>query len=219
MADWGTFWAKYGSTVIASLIRHIELSLAAEALGFVIGMPAGILLTRNERVAKAVLSVFGVLNTIPSLVMLGVAMVVLGLGFLPALFVLFVYSLLPILSNTYTGIMGVEERYLRAAKGMGMDEWQVLTKVQLPLAAPVIIGGIRISMVYIISWATLGAFIGAGGLGDLIWSGLASYNIPLVFAGAIPATLLALAMSFLIGMLQKAVTKRSFHENAKGGGV
>ena len=161
-----------------------------------------------------VLAVFGVVNTIPSLVLLGVAMIVLGLGFVPAVAVLFVYSLLPIMRNIYTGIRGVDGKYIKAARGMGMSRMQILQRIQIPLALPVIIAGIRLSAIYIISWATLSAFIGAGGLGDLIWMGLQSFHYGMVLAGAIPATLLALATSFLLSWAEKAATRHMFR--AKG---
>ena len=147
--------------------------------------------------------------------LLGVAMVIMGIGFLPATTVLFIYSLLPIMRNTYTGIKGVDEKYIKAAKGMGMGRMQRMTKIQIPLALPVIIAGVRLSSIYIISWATLSAFIGAGGLGDLIWMGLQSYNFNLVLCGAIPATLLAFAASLVLTFAEKLASNSLHH----GGGA
>ena len=200
-ANFGDIWT--------AIYEHIIISLTAVVLGILIAFPVGILLTRNKRVARVVLAVFGIVNTIPSLVLLGVAMVLLGLGFVPAVAVLFVYSLLPIMRNTYVGISEVDPQYIKAAKGVGMSSMQTLVRVQIPLALPVIISGVRLSTVYVISWGTLSTFIGAGGLGDLLWGGLNSYNYNKVFSGALPATLLALLASFLLSMVERLVRRRS----------
>ncbi|MGI6175634.1 MAG: ABC transporter permease [Christensenellales bacterium] len=203
------FFSENSNMVLTALYQHVLISVVAVVAGIIVALPAGILLTRNRKVASVVLAVFGVINTVPSLVLLGVAMMILGLGFGPAVSVLFVYSLLPIMRNTCIGIQGVDPKYLKAARGMGMSRMQILIKVQLPLALPVIIAGIRMSSIYIISWATLSAFIGAGGLGDLIWSGLQSYNYNMIFCGAIPATILALLVSFLLSFAEKKAVKYS----------
>ena len=184
--------------ILTALGQHVAISAAALLLGIVVAVPAGVALTYRPKLASAVLALFGVVNTIPSIVLLGVAMIVLGLGFAPAVAVLFLYSLLPILRGTYTGIREVSPKCIKAARGMGMSRMQMLRLVQLPLALPAIITGIRLSTIYIISWATLSAFIGGGGLGDLIWMGLQSYNFNLVLCGAIPATILALLVSALL---------------------
>lgn len=192
--------------------QHIAISFTAVLLGFLIAFPCGILLARSPKAAGVTLGIFGVVNTIPSLVLLGVAMMVLGIGFVPAVAVLFLYSLLPIMRNTYIGIKDVDPQYIKAATGLGMNRMQLLRRIQIPLAAPVIIAGIRLSAVYVISWGTLAAFIGAGGLGDLIWMGLQSYNYNLVFSGALPATILALVVSFLLSMVEKLFQRRRHEE-------
>lgn len=207
MGDLFTFLSENRDMVLTAIREHVMICLVAELLGVLVALPAGILLTRNRRAASLVLGIFGVVNTIPSLVLLGVAMIVLGLGFVPAVAVLFVYSLLPIMRNTYTGLIGVPPKYIKAAKGVGMSRAQRLIKVEVPLALPAILTGIRLSTIYIISWATLSAFIGAGGLGDLIWSGLQSYNYTMVMAGALPATLLALLASFLLNAAERRANR------------
>jgi osmoprotectant transport system permease protein len=217
MSSFAAFLSKDGGLVLTAVSQHLLISVTAMSLGILVALPAGIFLTRRKKTAAAVLGFFGVVNTIPSLVLLGAAMIVLGLGFAPAVSVLFVYSLLPIMRNTYTGIKNVEPKYVKAAKGMGMSQLQILQKVQIPLALPVIIAGVRLSSIYIISWATLSAFIGAGGLGDLIWMGLQALNYGMVFAGAIPATFLALLASFLLSWAERAATSYSFHaKEARG---
>lgn len=208
------FLAKEKGLALAAVGQHVHISLIAVALGILVALPLGIFLTRHKKAASIVLGIFGVVNTIPSLVLLGVAMILFGLGFVPAVAVLFVYSLLPIMRNTYTGIKSVDAKYIKAARGMGMSPFQLLQKVQIPLALPVIIAGIRLSTIYIISWATLSAFIGAGGLGDLIWMGLQSYNYNMILAGAAPATVLALLASFLLSWAENVATKHTFE--AKG---
>lgn len=214
MADFFRFVANNTELIWTAVRQHIIICLVAEICGLLVALPLGIFLTRHKKAANIVLTVFGVINTIPSLVLLGVAMIVLGLGFVPAVAVLFIYSLLPIMRNTYTGITEVDAKYIKAARGMGMSRWQILRLVQVPLAMPVILSGIRLSSIYIISWATLSAFIGAGGLGDLIWMGLQSYNYSMIFSGAVPATILALLVSFLLTRAEHAATRRSFREGS-----
>jgi osmoprotectant transport system permease protein len=191
-----------------SLLRHIELVVISVLLGIVISIPLGIFLSRHRRMAGPVLAVAGTIQTIPGLVMLGFALILFGIGMRPALAALSLYAILPILRNTYTGITEVEARYIDAGRGIGMTSMQILAKVELPLALPSIVSGIRISTVYIVSWATLAGLIGAGGLGDLIWTGLSNYNSRYILAGAIPSAVLAFLFSGLIGLLQKALTPR-----------
>ena len=200
---------KSSGDILRAVGQHAAISAVAITLGIIVAVPCGIMLTRHKKAADTVLGIFGVVNTIPSIVLLGVAMIVFGLGFAPAAAVLFIYSLLPIMRATYTGISGLNPKYLKAARGMGMSDMQILRSVQLPLAAPAILTGIRLSSIYIISWATLAAFIGAGGLGDLIWMGLLSYSFNLMLCGAIPATLMSLLVSAL---LTKAVKLSSRHK-------
>ncbi len=206
--------AKDSHAILTAVCQHIGISAAAILLGILVAVPVGILLTRHTRAAKIVLGIFSVVNTIPSIVLLGAAMILLGIGYLPAVAVLFVYSLLPIMRGTYTGIMEVSPKALKAATGMGMSRSQLLRLVQLPLALPSIITGIRLSAIYIISWATLAAFIGGGGLGDLIWMGLQTYNFNMVLCGAIPATVLSLLVSFLLSRLIRRAGRHKSEEVA-----
>lgn len=203
---------KRQHTLLTATLQHINIALLAVLIGSVIAIPAGIWLTRNKKIAGVILGISGVAQTIPSLVLFGLALPVFGLGFKPALIVLSLYSILPVLRNTYTGISEVDEKYVQAARGMGMSGIQRLYMVELPIALPVIIAGIRISLVYIISWATVGALIGAGGLGDLIWTGLQSYDRNLIIAGAVPASILALSASLIVGMVQKTATPRGMRK-------
>lgn len=195
-------------TVMSALLTHMQMSFLSILIAILIAVPIGILLTRHEKAAKIVLAAAGVIQTIPGLVMLGIGLLLFGLGLLPSVIVLVAYAVLPILQNTYTGIREVDGLYTEAAKGIGMSNAQILLKVEMPIAVPAIVAGIRLSTVYVISWATLAALIGAGGLGDLIWTGLSCYDTNMILAGALPASLLAIAAGLVIDLIQKAVTPR-----------
>ena len=208
------FIEKNQAEILRSIGRHLELVGLSVLAGILISIPLGIYLTRHQTLAGPVLALAGMIQTIPGLVMLGVALLLFGIGMLPALVVLSLYAILPILRNTYTGIIQVDRGYIEAARGIGMTQAQVLFRVELPLALPAIISGIRISVVYILSWATLAGLIGAGGLGDLIWTGLSTYNTSYILAGAVPSAILALAASGLIGFAQRALTPRGLRRRS-----
>jgi len=202
------FLLENQNILVDSLIRHIVLVGISVFVGIVISVPLGIFLSRYRKLANPVLAATGTIQTIPGLVMLGFALILFGIGMVPALVVLSLYALLPILRNTYTGITGVDKSLIEAARGIGMTNTQTLFRVELPLAMSSIISGIRISTVYIVSWATLAGLIGAGGLGDLIWTGLSTYNSNYILAGAIPSAILAIVLSGLIEILQRFFTPR-----------
>ncbi|MDW0108457.1 osmoprotectant update ABC transporter permease/substrate-binding subunit OpuFB [Sporosarcina aquimarina] len=186
------------SELASALLEHIQISLIALVFAVLISIPLGIYLTNKQRIAESVIGASAVLQTIPSLALLGLLIPLLGIGKVPAIIALVAYALLPILRNTYTGIKEVDPSLKEAATAMGMTTWKRLTKVELPLAMPVIMAGIRTSMVLIVGTATLAALIGAGGLGDLILLGIDRNNPSLIVLGAIPAALLALAFDFLL---------------------
>lgn len=152
------------------------------------------------------IKVVGVFQTIPSLALLSIMITLFGIGKIPAVIALFLYSLLPILRNTYVGIKSVDATYLDAAKGMGMSQMQRLLQIELPLAMGVIMAGIRVPTVYVISWTTLAAYIGAGGLGDYIFNGLNLYRMDLVMMGTISITLLALVSDALLKRSEQKLT-------------
>jgi len=202
------FCIDHQSDIFNCLVRHFQLVGISVAVGMLIAIPLGIFLSRFKLFARAVLRIVGMIQTIPGLVMLGFALLLFGIGLPPALFVLSIYAVLPILQNTYTGITEVEKSYIEAAKGIGMTNGQILRKVELPLALSSIVGGLRTSVVFTVSWATLAGLIGAGGLGDLIWTGLATYNTNYILAGAIPSAIVAIALSGLVSVIQKSITPR-----------
>lgn len=197
-----------GNDVLEALKIHVQLSSLSILIAVLIAIPTGIILTRHDRAAKAVLAVAGIIQTIPGLVMLGMGLMLFGLGSKPAVIVLVAYAILPIIQNTYTGIKEIDILYIEAARGIGMSQSQILFKVEIPLGLPAIVAGIRLSVVYIISWATLAALIGAGGLGDLIWTGLSSYDTNMILAGAIPASILSIIAGLVIDLIHRAVTPK-----------
>ncbi|MFD1430051.1 ABC transporter permease/substrate-binding protein [Lacticaseibacillus mingshuiensis] len=199
---WQTFLDQRGA-LVQQLGQHIELSLLALLVAVVIAVPLAIWAQPHKRAANFLLQLTGILQTIPSLAVLGLLIPLVGIGNPPTLIALVIYALLPIFQNTYVGLDEIDPAYKEAAEAFGMSRWRKLVKVELPLAMPVIIGGIRTAMVLIIGTATLGAFIGAGGLGTMIMTGI-NANIPaMTFIGALAAALLALAFSAGLSVLQK----------------
>ena len=196
--------------IVRWVLQHIALTLVAVLLAVVVAIPSGIFLTRRTALAGPVLGIAGVIQTIPSLALLAfmIPLPGLGLGARSAIAALFLYALLPIVRNTYTGIRGVDPDLLEAATGMGLTDSQRLWRVELPLATPTIMAGIRTSTVISIGVATLAAFIGAGGLGEPILTGLQLNNMSLVLAGAIPAALLAIVADLALGRLERRLSAR-----------
>jgi len=208
MGSFITFVQVRGGQILALTLEHLYLTGLAMGLAILIGVLLGILLTRFERLATPVLGTASVIQTVPSLAILGFLIPLLGIGFAPAIVALFLYALLPIIRNTYTGVIGVDPAIIEAAVGVGMTQRQVLTLVRLPLALSVIMAGIRTATVICVGIATLCAFIGAGGLGELIFSGISMVNANMILAGAIPAALLALILDFVLGRIEKMLAPK-----------
>lgn len=191
-----------------ALQEHIFLVFVSLAIATLISVPLGVLLTGVRRYAEPVIGVTAVAQTIPSLALLGFMIPILGIGTKNAIFALSVYALLPILRNTYTGILEVDQSAVQAGRGLGMTRGQILWKIELPLAFPVIMAGIRTATVITIGVATLATFVGAGGLGDVIMRGIATRNDSLTLLGAIPAALLAIAVDFTLKRIETWVTPK-----------
>ncbi|MFB5663113.1 ABC transporter permease/substrate-binding protein [Alteribacillus sp. HJP-4] len=184
--------------------EHIYMSVLSLLCAVLIAVPLGIMLSRKQKIAEPVIGVAAVLQTIPSLALLGFMILLLNqIGTVPAVVALTAYALLPVLRNTYTGIKGVDPSLIEAATGMGMSSMQRLQKIELPMAMPVIMAGVRTSMVLIVGTATLAALISAGGLGDFIMTGIDRANNAYILLGAIPAALLALFFDFILRMMEK----------------
>ena len=190
------------SQIILKISEHLFLSMLALALGVLVAVPLGLLISRNEKAANFVIGVSSVLQTIPSLALLAIMVPIFGVGKLPAVLALFVYSLLPILRNTVLGMNSVNKDIVDAAKGMGMKASQIIFKVQVPLSVGVIMSGIRLSAIYVIAWTSLAAYIGAGGLGEFIFNGLNNFNFPMIITGTIPITIMALIIDGFLGLLE-----------------
>ncbi len=202
----GTFLHRYGAEIGRLTFEHLWLTATAMLLAAAIGLPVGVLLTRRQRWARPVLGVANILQTIPSLALFGLLLPVPFLGDRAArlaVVALTGYALLPILRNTYAGINSVDPALIDVADALGMTGWQRLRKVELPLAASVILAGLRTATVTCVGVATIAAAIGAGGLGELIFRGVASVDNGLVLAGAIPAALLALCADGVLGLAEK----------------
>ena len=177
--------------IFAAFQRHILLCALSIGLGTITAVSLGTYLYYRPRAAALWLGLTGALQTVPSLALYGLLLPVLGIGILPAVTALTLYSLTPILRATLVSLREVDPVLIEAARGIGMSRRQILRRVLLPLALPAILSGIRMSTMYIISWATLAAFIGAGGLGDLVLGGIYNYDLRLILTGALPAVLLA----------------------------
>lgn len=203
LAEFFSFVQEQSDKLLVQTVEHLGLTCISLLVAVLIGMPLGILITRRRNLASAVLGFTGALQTIPSIALLGFMIPILGIGIVPAIVALFLYALLPIVRNTYTGIEEVSNTVKEAAKGMGMSDMQVLVKVELPLALPVIFAGIRTATVINVGVATLAAYIAAGGLGEFIFGGIALNNTTMILAGAIPSAVLAIALDFLLGRLQR----------------
>lgn len=200
------FFAENYLLIGEKLLEHLYISVVSLAMGIVVAVPLGILLSKYEKISNGVMGVASVLQTIPSFALLALMIPVFGVGKKTAIAALFIYSLLPILRNTFLGLTSVTPSAVDAAKGMGMEERQILTKVKIPLALPVIMSGIRLSAVYVLAWTTLAAYVGAGGLGDFIFNGLNNYVPPMILWGTIPITALALLTDYLFGKLEKRLS-------------
>lgn len=197
------------SELLLALFEHIQIALISLLLAVLIAVPLGIFLTRRQKAAESIIGTSAVLQTIPSLALLGLLIPLFGIGKIPAIIALVAYALLPILRNTYTGINEVDSSLKEAARAMGMNTRQQLIKIEMPLAMPVIMAGIRTAMVLIVGTATLAALIGAGGLGDIILLGIDRNNSTLIVLGAIPAALLAVLFDLLLRRFERLSFKRT----------
>ncbi|MBI4787614.1 MAG: ABC transporter permease [Chloroflexi bacterium] len=189
--------------------QHLTLSLTALAISLIVCLPLGIWIARRAGLAQVVINVFNSLRVLPSLAILFLALPYLGLGFTPSLVALVVLAFPPVLVNTYAGIRHVDPAAIEAAYGMGMAPPQVLSRIELPLALPAIIAGVRTAAVEVISSATLATFIGGGGLGDFITLGFALYDVRIMLVGAIPVALLALGSEAVLALLEYLLGRRA----------
>ena len=206
--------SAYGGMLLKAIGVHTLYVIISVACGSLLGLGFGILLSRAPRWSGIILPIVSIFQTIPGLVFIGVLFLLLGMVPWTVIIALSVYAMFPVMKNTYTGILEVDKGYVEAAKGCGMTAFQTLLQVELPLAMPTIIAGLRMAAVYTVSWTVLAAMIGLGGLGDLIYQGTSSNNNTLILLGAIPAAVLAILIGGLIDRLQKKVTPRGLTKEA-----
>ncbi|CAM3970610.1 MULTISPECIES: choline ABC transporter permease OpuBB [Bacillus] len=200
------FLQTNGGELLYKTYEHITISLIAVILGVLVAVPLGVVLTRMKKGAGTIIGIVNIIQTLPSLAILAFFIPLLGVGKVPAIVALFFYSVLPILRNTYTGIRGVNKNLLESGKGIGMTPTEQVRLVELPLAAPVIMAGIRTSTIYLIGWATLASFIGGGGLGDYIFIGLNLYQPEYIIGGAVPVTILAIVIDYVLAVAERKLT-------------
>lgn len=202
------FLAQHGNEILEATLEHVWLVGATMLLAIAIGVPLGILVARRPWLSKPILGGANIAETIPSLALLGFLLPVPWLGARAdrlTITALTLYALLPIIRNTATGITGIDHAVREAARGMGLTERQILFQVELPLSVSTILAGVRVSTVLTIGIATIAAAVGAGGLGEFIFRGLAMVNNQLILAGAVPAALLALGADFLLSIAERVL--------------
>lgn len=205
----------YGAMLGHAILVHTGYVLICVTVGFFLGLLLGVALSRTPRISGIVLPVISVFQTIPGLVFIGLLFLWLGMVPMTVIIALSIYAMFPVLKNTYTGLLGVEQKYLEAAKGCGMSQLQSLLRVELPLAMPRHYRRASVCLLSnTVSWAVLAAMIGLGGLGGFVYQGTSSNNNTLILLGAIPSALLAVVIGALVDLLQKRVTPRGL---LKGG--
>lgn len=200
------FLQQNGAEILQHTGEHLYLVAISTGIAVLIGVPLGVLLTRQPRLSAGVLGFANVMQTIPSLALFGLLIplpIVGGIGGNTAIAALILYALLPIIRNTYVGITGVDAAVREAGRGMGMTDWQLLVQVEFPLAASVILSGIRVATVITVGVATIAAAIGAGGLGVFIFRGVAIVDHGLILAGAVPAALMAIAFDMALAGVEQ----------------
>ena len=202
----------YGAMLAKAIGIHTVYVLVSVACGFCLGLLLGILLSRVPKWSGIILPVLSIFQTIPGLVFIGVLFILWGNTASTVIVALSVYAMFPVLKNTYTGILGVEEKYMEAARGCGMSPLQALLRMELPLAMPTIIAGLRMAAIYTVAWTVLAAMIGRGGLGTFVYQGVASNNNTLILLGAIPAAILAILFGAVIDRFQRKVTPRGLRK-------
>ena len=193
---------------IAAVVQHIKLSAFALFVGILVSIPLAVTVARYPRTALVTVNITNLGRGVPDLAILALLLIPLGLGFWTAAVALVLLSIPPILINTVTALNQVDDKVIDSARGMGLSEWQILSSVQLPIAAPVIFAGVRTSAVQVVAGATLATFVGGGGLGNFIVEGLAGFGYATMFAGAIPVAVLAVIAEFSFGGLEKLSTPK-----------
>ncbi len=202
------FFQMYGKMLLEAILVHLKYVFISVSIGFVVGLLLGMALSRIQRFSGLIMGVVSLFQTIPGIVFIGVLFIYLGMKPISVIIALSVYAMFPVLKNTYTGIVGVDRGYVEAAKGCGMSSLQTLLRVELPLAMPNVIAGLRLSTIYTVSWTVLASMIGLGGLGDFVYQGVSANDNKLIIAGAIPAAIIAVLAGLLIDKLRVRLTPK-----------
>lgn len=197
------FISNNRAELLEKTLEHFFISIIALLIGILIAVPLGIFISKNKRLSGIVLTTAGVLQTIPTLALLALMIPLFGVGKTPAIIALAAYILLPMLNNTIIGVQSISGDVKEAAKSMGMTNFQLMRSVDFPLALPYIMSGVRLSSVYVISWATLASYIGAGGLGDFVFQGLNLYEPMMIIVAAILVTTIALLTDLILSFVEK----------------
>lgn len=206
------YFDQNGSYVLSQFVQHFLISIYGVLFASIVGIPIGVFIARRKKMAGWIISVANLIQTVPSLAMLSILMLGLGLGVNTVIVTVFLYSLLPIIKNTYTGMIQVDRNILDVGKGMGMTKWQRLYMVELPLSVSVIMAGIRNALVVAIGITAIGAFVGAGGLGDIIIRGTNATNgTAIILVGALPTALMAIITDWVLGMIERRLDPASKH--------
>ena len=211
---WTLFLSNY-TEVWARFLEHMNMTTMAVVLSILIGVPLAIAITHNKKAAAIVIGIANLMQSIPCIALLAFSVPFVGIGAKPAILMVITYALLPIIKNTYTGMTSISPSVLEAADGIGYSSWQKLWKVQLPLAMPFIMAGIRISAVAAVGNMTIAAFAGAGGLGWFINMGLIGLNLPMVLLGAIPASILALLIDYMLSQAEQLLVPEGLKPSAE----
>ncbi len=206
------FFINNPHTIFRLILEHLQLTGTALLTSITIGVPLGIAITRYKRLADPILAVASIFQTVPSIAFFGILIPFVGIGKRTAILVLFLYALLPIVKNTYTGIKEVSPFMIDAGRGMGMTNIQILHMIELPQSLSVIMAGVRIATVINIGTTTIAAYIGAGGLGELIFTGIQMYRNEMILAGALPAAVLAIIADQGLGYVELRLTPRGLRK-------
>lgn len=203
------FWQDKYPSILEYMWEHIVISFTVIIFAIVISVPLAIYMTKlkNEKIKGLIFNIANIFQTIPTIALLAIMIPILGIGFKPAVVALLLYSLLPLLRNTYAGVESVDPEIMEAAKGMGFSTFHQLFKIELPVALPYVMSGIRVTSVYIISWTSLAALIGAGGLGDLVIAGIGYNDQLMIFTGTVLAIFVAVLLDLILGGIEKKFTR------------
>ncbi len=209
LQDYIAFWADKYASIFDYMLEHVLISLTVAIISIVFTIPLAVWMTKmkSTKLRSFIFNIANIFQTIPTIALLAIMIPIFGIGFTPAIVALFLYALLPLLRNTYSGMESIDQEVVEAAKGMGFTSFQRIVKIELPIALPYIMSGIRVTSVYIISWTTLAALIGAGGLGDLVLAGIGYNDTFMIFTGAFLAIIIALILDFVLATVENKLIK------------